>query len=223
MKRCSKCGVTKPFGDFHRRRQSNDGASAICKSCKAEYDRARQIREREKLSAQKRSAYMQNPEPAKARAKKWKSLNPERLGEVRADYRERYRAELRLRGDQYRDEHKEQRAAAQKLYEDTPRRKRWRRAYYAKRYAARFDAEASHLDPAELFARYGPDCHICGEMIDGSWHLDHVVPLSRGGRHEEENLRPSHPRCNIGKGAKLMDEITPRMVARWRATRLRGF
>lgn len=34
------------------------------------------------------------------------------------------------------------------------------------------------------------------------FHVDHVVPLSKGGMHGYTNVQPAHPRCNMRKGAK---------------------
>lgn len=46
-------------------------------------------------------------------------------------------------------------------------------------------------------------CGICGLGVDPSdWHLDHVVPLSRGGTHTYSNVQTTHPHCNLAKGAK---------------------
>lgn len=38
-------------------------------------------------------------------------------------------------------------------------------------------------------------------------HLDHVIPLSRGGAHSEDNIRVTHARCNLKKGTKLVEEL----------------
>lgn len=46
-------------------------------------------------------------------------------------------------------------------------------------------------------------CGICGRPADAaSWHLDHIVPLSRGGPHSYANTQVSHPFCNLSKGAR---------------------
>ncbi len=71
----------------------------------------------------------------------------------------------------------------------------------------------SDLQVLEL---YGTKCHICGEEIDlqaerqcgrPGWekglHIDHVIPLSKGGDDTIENVRPSHGQCNIIKWAKM--------------------
>lgn len=38
MKRCSKCGETKPLSEFHQRKKSKDGRQAVCKVCTRVYD-----------------------------------------------------------------------------------------------------------------------------------------------------------------------------------------
>jgi 5-methylcytosine-specific restriction endonuclease McrA len=63
--------------------------------------------------------------------------------------------------------------------------------------------------------QYGTNCHICKEPIDffaprkvgkNGWemslHLDHVIPLSKGGGDNISNVKPSHARCNLIKGNK---------------------
>jgi 5-methylcytosine-specific restriction endonuclease McrA len=63
------------------------------------------------------------------------------------------------------------------------------------------------VDFARILAEYGPVCHICGDDIEDDLEFDHVVPLSRGGAHAEENIRPSHEACNHWKGTRLMSEL----------------
>ena len=48
-------------------------------------------------------------------------------------------------------------------------------------------------------------CKICGATAaDGvKLHVDHIIPVSKGGRTEPGNLRTLCERCNMGKGAKL--------------------
>jgi 5-methylcytosine-specific restriction endonuclease McrA len=62
---------------------------------------------------------------------------------------------------------------------------------------------------------YGTDCHICKKPIDlntsrqvgkGNWemglHIDHIIPISKGGADILNNVKPAHAYCNISKGAK---------------------
>lgn len=50
-------------------------------------------------------------------------------------------------------------------------------------------------------------CFWCGDEIDMSGHLDHVMPIYRGGTNASSNLVASCRRCNLTKGADII-EIT---------------
>lgn len=53
-------------------------------------------------------------------------------------------------------------------------------------------------------------CYICGKFVSGSeCQIDHIVPLTKGGRHAADNLAPVHPLCNQRKHAKLIHEFVP--------------
>ena len=62
----------------------------------------------------------------------------------------------------------------------------------------------SFRDPAvrkKLFAREHGRCFYCLSLLRaGSWELDHVVPLSRGGDHSPSNAVASCHECNCAKG-----------------------
>lgn len=45
-------------------------------------------------------------------------------------------------------------------------------------------------------------CRWCKTDCGAEFHVDHVVPLARGGAHERHNLCISCPPCNLSKGAK---------------------
>lgn len=47
-------------------------------------------------------------------------------------------------------------------------------------------------------------CHICGKPIEDvdDLHIDHVIPVSRGGTSGRDNLKPAHVWCNIRKSNK---------------------
>ena len=64
----------------------------------------------------------------------------------------------------------------------------------------------------DVLDKWGTDCHICGEPIDlnaprhsksAGWkhglHLDHVIPVTKGGENSLENVKPAHAVCNLSK------------------------
>ena len=66
---------------------------------------------------------------------------------------------------------------------------------------------------ADLLLRDGPTCSACKQHIDidipwpdpFSPSVDHTVPISKGGDHSMENCTIMHLRCNMAKGARILD------------------
>ncbi|MEU6633836.1 HNH endonuclease signature motif containing protein [Streptomyces parvus] len=77
---------------------------------------------------------------------------------------------------------------------------------YAKRAKERARARGVHYETysrSAIFARYGETCAYCDAPAE---HIDHVVPISKGGPDAEHNLLPACAPCNLGKGAKTLAE-----------------
>lgn len=50
-------------------------------------------------------------------------------------------------------------------------------------------------------------CHV--DLAITGFHMDHVVPLSRGGAHAWDNLVLACPPCNLSKGDRLVEDWCP--------------
>src|SRR5690348_6923173 len=90
-------------------------------------------------------------------------------------------------------------------------RKQAEREFYATstpggRRTARMNAvRREPINRLSFLARDRGICHICSEEVNPlDYHLDHVVPLAKGGSHTYDNLKIAHPVCNLRKGAKLL-------------------
>ena len=79
--------------------------------------------------------------------------------------------------------------------------------------AERATAKAWEVSPRIrllVFERDGWVCQLCHEPLDrgadplSDWYpsLDHIVPRSKGGGHDPENLRATHRWCNAIRGAE---------------------
>lgn len=57
----------------------------------------------------------------------------------------------------------------------------------------------------DVLARDGFRCQICGATADDGYklHVDHILPVSKGGKTEMSNLRTLCERCNMGKSDKI--------------------
>lgn len=78
------------------------------------------------------------------------------------------------------------------------------RGYKADRRARERAAFIEHVDHAVVFNRDGGICQLCKLLIgDAKWHVDHVIPLARGGWHCYANVQLAHASCNQAKSASL--------------------
>lgn len=128
------------------------------------------------------------------RATAWRLANPERYKENMRRAHERNR---------------EKRVAAAAA---------WKKANPEKAKAAAIDhahrrrakkLEGDYAGCASLIAKWKQQvrfiCHICGHRFQtkGNMHVDHIIPLSKGGGHVIENLQRLCSGCNLRKSDKL--------------------
>mgnify|MGYP005995427875 CR=1 FL=1 len=54
---------------------------------------------------------------------------------------------------------------------------------------------------------------MCLEQFDfKDMEMDHLIPVSKGGKHEASNIKMACGKCNKVKGAKLLQEVTYPLV-----------
>jgi 5-methylcytosine-specific restriction endonuclease McrA len=83
-----------------------------------------------------------------------------------------------------------------------------------KRKCIRFGVAYEDLNKFEIFERDGYRCYLCGTTVvihieDGHPNkatIDHVIPLSKGGGHTEENVKTCCFECNNLKGSFYFKE-----------------
>jgi hypothetical protein len=56
-----------------------------------------------------------------------------------------------------------------------------------------------------IFERDGYVCRYCGDE-KGPFHIDHIVPVAKGGDNNPLNLTVSCQCCNLSKGSKTLEE-----------------
>ena len=62
------------------------------------------------------------------------------------------------------------------------------------------------IDKKKIYNWSSRICGICDLLIEGDFHIDHIIPLSKGGQHSTANLQLAHTFCNKSKFNKLPSE-----------------
>lgn len=78
------------------------------------------------------------------------------------------------------------------------------RANHLNRKARVRDAEGYHTgaDLSSLFILQDGKCAYCGSGLQG-YHVDHIIPLSKGGSNWPDNICLACPSCNMSKSDRL--------------------
>jgi 5-methylcytosine-specific restriction endonuclease McrA len=217
LKTCSVCRIEKPKSDFNWRNKSKGWLRPECRLCHRARERAARHRD---LSASNAAA--------KERKRRWRAANPAAGKLWYEAHREQEAARkaqaLAIRGDairaaqraKYHKDPSKHRAASRAWAERNRERvreyhkqycvahlaelnekSRRRRALKLKRCIACFTA----VDVDARMSVFGYRCAYCDGPFE---HVDHVIPLARGGLHCLANLRPACRTCNLRKSAKPM-------------------
>lgn len=81
------------------------------------------------------------------------------------------------------------------------------------RYSRKKQAFVETVCPKSVYSDQQGICYICGEhRLFSAMHLDHVVPISKGGKHSRDNCKIACAACNLKKGAKTLEELSYQMV-----------
>jgi len=122
------------------------------------------------------------------------------------DYYDRYRKKNHKKKLVYRTQYR-----LDHLNEEKERERRERKCNPEKdrkkkhRYRARkLDAFVEDVDRQVVFDRDKGICGICKLPVDrGDFHVDHVLPLTKGGKHSYTNVQLAHSKCNLLKSDKI--------------------
>lgn len=222
---CTKCKQEKLLSDFHKSSKEKDGLKHKCKICRSQeaevYNKKLMQNEekREKKNNRLRKwrkkkvledpnyysdQYYKDHEGGKRRSNEYYHRNKEVCNSRAKSWRENNR-EVSLEASQkWKREHKEQYLESHRQW--IKNNKEHVRAYNQMRRALKYNATIQVFTDLELEQRmsvFGFCCAYCNGPFE---HIDHVIPLSKGGKHCLANLRPACAKCNLSKHNKNLYE-----------------
>lgn len=200
MKTCKNPNCTTPVNEqrFTKKASSSDGLATVCKVCKAEKDRLYREQNKEKIQAVKKEYRIKNLEKVKKANQEYYNSNKEVISEKTKKYREQNKEFLKARKAEYYQ------TTAGKIVAKNA--KNTRRAIKTSTSDGTVTKEYLEV----LLTAQHNRCFYCNTELDllpkGLVHLDHYIPLSKGGAHSCGNVVWSCSICNLAKHDEVPTE-----------------
>jgi len=202
-KRCSKCGETKSFTEYGKQGDQKDGLRSHCKMCRSDSSRIYNEARREEIAAYNRAYKEAHKEEMVAYSRAYRKENRAEIAARARAYRKSHKEEKAALNRAYRESHKEEIAARAHAYYETPR---GRAVAFAACHRRRLLPGGQDITAAmiqEVLDASNGVCPYCGKSFKNG-HIDHIIPVSKGGTNARDNLVYCCQRCNLSKGAKTL-------------------
>lgn len=150
-----------------------------------------------------------NPKKEQERHKVYREANKGKIAASDKEYRKKNVERRKAYNNRWNADHREQARATEKAYKQ--RRPEVRQGIKARRRAAEGSHTTTDLEAiraAQTDKRGRLRCWYCGKPVKGSAHLEHKIPLSRGGTNWPSNLCYACEACNLHKSKRTHTEFS---------------
>lgn len=185
-KACTICKQIKPLESFGFNKNFKDGRRNTCKNCRKIESASYRARYPEKKKAADKRNYEINGDKIRQRVKKYRLENVEYLKEFHKNYRQSNRNNIAEYKVIWRKRNPEKFKAG-----------------LDRRRARKNNAITYLVTDKDLRQIMKKPCIYCGAKSE---HLEHIIPLVRGGTHGIGNLAGACAWCNLSKGSKFITE-----------------
>lgn len=163
----------------------------------------------------------ENPDKMKERREKWRRDNPEQDKANKAKWQRDNAEKVKIDHKRWRRNNPDREKAGNARWvrnnPDTVK------AAWSRRRTRQTQAGGNFTAPEwkSLVEHYGSKCLCCGRT-DVKLTADHVIPVSKGGTSNIDNIQPLCLSCNSSKGDKTIDYRPDKGLGRWIQRKLFG-
>jgi 5-methylcytosine-specific restriction endonuclease McrA len=168
---------------------------------------------KERVREYHKQYYQENVEQYQKQKKRYRQENKIEINEKNKQYYQKNKERISEYAKQYYQENIEQIKKQSKRYYDS---EKGREVYYRNALKRRSNKNHIYFTPhkrKQILERDNWECQSCGIKVhdrsSGDWntpdkaHIDHIIPISKGGNSEPNNLQTLCRTCNLSKHNKI--------------------
>lgn len=185
---CSKCNRFFPLNLFYKKANMLDGLTSQCKVCIKEYDQAN----KERIKKYQAEYGQKNKEKLSEYKKKWAKESEVDRSEYDAEYREKHKEAYKEWFNEY--------------FKDPDVKARYRentRRYRERKRKAKGEFSNSDWEKCLIYFDF-KDAYTGKDMDTPS--IDHVIPITNGGKHDIRNVVPCENSINKKKNNAIFEK-----------------
>ena len=199
---CTKCNYEKDLIEFGNLSTTKDGKQFRCKECRNLSARESTQRADSNHKEVLKKSYQKHKEKRIKEKAEYRESNRKLLADKQKEYYRENKEECIEYQKKYRAYNKERIRDYGKMYRATEQGKTVKRNSDHKRRTLTKNGDVTVQQLKELYLT-AKNCYWCNTKLNkNNTHLDHLMPLSKGGEHTLSNLVISCRKCNLSKNAK---------------------
>lgn len=201
-KTCTKCKANLPTTSFYKCSKNKSGLMGACISCSKLAVKSSVSKKPEHYKAKKQEWVAANRDRKQQYWRNYYAKDPEKFRKRSRDWGNQNKAWRAEKNRQYKEANKERLLAAQKEKRKNNPEKVFSGNHVRRQRMA--DNGLFVVTKKDFLRLMSSPCLYCGGK---TVEIDHIIPLSRGGRHSIGNLAPSCGPCNRSKSNKFVTEF----------------
>lgn len=188
-KLCAKCSTVKPLDQFNKNK--SDGLQVNCRACNAAYREA-------------------NRESRRIKDRLYREANRDKINKSKRESWNKYKEQNLIKRKLYVESNPEFVKETMRKFHQSPKGRASHINERIKRLELLDSAGKVTKDDINSLLLSTTHCQWCDADLskpDILTHIDHHIPLSKGGNNTISNLRAICSKCNLSKGAKMPEEF----------------
>lgn len=217
VKTCCSCNQKKEakLEYFCKNKNIKDGLSDQCKTCAKIYRDSHKEEKKHYPSLNneyRREYYSENKNCININRRKYYTKNKEKLNEQAKLRHQKHREKRLVKQKKYYQANKQKIKEINKQYRIKNKESIYLNNRKRKKLLNQYD-NIKQIEINNLLIKFNNKCFYCLTDVKSGYnlHLDHKIPLCKGGSHTIQNLAPSCKTCNLRKGRKNSEEFTEQL------------